>query len=64
MDEINDKNPSGQFGKTPLHRAVQNGDEPLCQMIISEVEDKNPHGQFGKTPLHVAAENGNCQFSK
>ena len=31
MDEINDKNPSGQFGKTPLHRAVQNGDEPLCQ---------------------------------
>ena len=51
------KNPSNQFGWTPLHFSAQYGQLAICQFILERAKDKNPKDQFGKTPLDVAAEN-------
>ena len=51
------KNPSNQFGWTPLHVSAQYGQLAICQFILERAKDKNPKDQFGKTPLDLAAEN-------
>ena len=51
------KNPSNQFGWTPLHVSSQYGQLAICQFILERAKDKNPKDQFGKTPLDLAAEN-------
>ena len=64
MDEVEDKNPKGQFGKTPLHVAAENGNLPIVRMIMDQIKDKNPLDQDEVTPLHLAAENGHRNICK
>ena len=54
-----------RFGKTPLHKAAEDGDLSKCITIINNVENKNPANFIGKTPLHFAARFGHldvCRF--
>ena len=52
---IEDKNPSNEWGQTPLHYAAENGRLEVCQLIIQSVDEKNPPNNIGYTPLHYAA---------
>merc|ERR1712080_414553 len=53
------KNPSNQFGWTPLHSAAERGQISVCNFILESIkDDKNLKDEFGTTPLDVAARNG------
>ena len=64
ISEVEDKNPHGQFGKTPLHVAAENGNLAIFKMIMDVIKDKNPMDQDKLTPLHLAAENGHEQICR
>ena len=51
-------------GKTPLHRAAENGHVEVCKIIMDSIADKNPKAGNGRTPLHVASENGHLEVCK
>ena len=54
---VQDKNPEGQLGKTPLHYAAENGHYEVCQLILYNVEDLAPQDWNSLTPLDYADEN-------
>ena len=56
MVEIEDKNPSDDFGTTPLHKAAKRGHLLVCKLIIEQIGDINPRDNDGKTPLQMAVE--------
>ena len=58
MHKIEDKNPSHEWGETPLHFAAQFGHLEVCQLIIENVNEKNPKNCEGFTPLQFAARFG------
>ena len=58
MSKIEDKNPSNEWGNTPLHYAAQYGHLEICQLIIKSVNEKNPPNIMKFTPLHYAARFG------
>ena len=39
---VQDKNPSNNIRKTPLHWAAENWNLALCKSIVTNVEEKNP----------------------
>jgi ankyrin repeat protein len=54
-----------EIGRTPLHRAAEDGKLSECKMIIDHVENKHPKNGYGTTALHLAAQNGHlsvCQL--
>ena len=55
---MNDKNPKGCRGDTPLHYAASSGHLLVCKEIMQYVEDINPKSDTGYTPLHFAAYEG------
>ena len=57
IKNIDNKNPTDNNGKTPLHMAAQCGFLDICKLIMKNVEDKNPADYSGETPLHLAASN-------
>ena len=54
MENIQDKNPKGHNGETPLHLATQKGHLGICKFMIENVHDKHPADNDGDTPLHLA----------
>ena len=58
FDNVEDKEPKDNNGRTPLHHAAKYGHLEVCKLIIGEIEDKNPTDTAGWTPLHCAAQNG------
>ena len=64
-NNIQDKNPTNDWGNTPLHNAATNGSIKICKLIMDNVQDKNPTGSKNMTPLHWAAGRGQtktCEF--
>ena len=58
FNNIEDKNPPDDFGKTPLHIAAMRCIEDIFQFIFENIENKNPRDNVGFTPLHYAAKDG------
>jgi ankyrin repeat protein len=58
FDNVQDKEPKDNKGRTPLHHAAKYGNLEVCKLIIGEIENKNPMDSAGWTPLHCAAQNG------
>ena len=52
------------LGRTPLHKAAENGDFLKCKSIIENVDNKNPADKYGYTPLHLAALNGHLDICR
>ena len=51
------------FGWTALHRAAENGHEPIVQFLMDKGCDVNLAATFGGTPLHRAAKNGHARIA-
>ena len=75
MENMDEKNPKGDWGVTPLHRAAENGKLEVCKLIVENLQcdkemckryqcDKNPKNDHNFTPLHMAAMNGHLQVCK
>ena len=64
MQHVEDKNPSGPSGNTPLHLAARAGKFELCRLILQNVREKNPKNDKGVTPLDEASESKStaCHF--
>lgn len=60
---VQDKNPSNNIRKTPLHWAAENGNLALCKLIVTNVEEKNPQDIYQNTPLHYAATSGHLEVN-
>ena len=58
MNNIGDKNPKDDVGRTPFHDAAWEGHFNICKYIMSLTEDINPKMSNGFTPLHLAAYKG------
>ena len=58
FENVQDKEPKDNKGRTPLHHAAKYGNLELCKLIIGEMDNKNPSDSYGWTPLHCAAQNG------
>ena len=54
IERVENKNPSDNDGKTPLHMAAEYGRLEICQLIIKNIEDKNPVDNSGRTPKKMA----------
>mmetsp|Transcript_43030 Transcript_43030/g.132585 ORF Transcript_43030/g.132585 Transcript_43030/m.132585 type:complete len:223 (-) Transcript_43030:176-844(-) len=44
-------------GKTPLHRAAQQGNEAAIRLLVKAVSPIDAYTQFRETPLHLAVRN-------
>ena len=75
MENMDEKNPKGDWGVTPLHRAAENGKLEVCKLIVENLLcdkemcnryrcDKNPKNDHYFTPLHMAGMNGHLQVCK
>ena len=66
MKNLENKNPGGNNGWTPLHSAAFHGRLNICEFIMKTVENKNPGGldTMGWTPLHYAAQKGHLDVCK
>ena len=64
LENVQNKNPRGYLGETPLHQAAREGCFEICNLIIENVAEKNPKDDKGKTPLHHAAEQGYFELCK
>ena len=42
LENVQEKNPKDNEGKTPLHYAAQNGYSNVCRLILENVLEKNP----------------------
>lgn len=49
----------GSPSRSPLHEAVESGDNQTIKELIAGHADLNLKNQFGATPLHLATANGN-----
>ncbi|MCS7244590.1 MAG: ankyrin repeat domain-containing protein [candidate division WOR-3 bacterium] len=54
--DINSKN---EYGKTPLHIAVENNYEDIVKVLLENKADVNIKDNNGNTPLHIAVMKGN-----
>ena len=75
MENMDEKNPKGDWGLTPLHLAAENGKLEVCKLILKNLQcdkkmckrykcDKNPKNVYDFTPLHMAAMNGHLEVCK
>ena len=65
IENLDDKNPSNNYGDTPLHCATWiPGSFEVFEIIFEHVEDKNPSNNCGSTPLFYAAANGYLEICK
>ena len=80
MENMDEKNPKGDWGVTPLHQAAENGklegaQLEVCKLIVENLLcdkemcnryrcDKNPKNDHYFTPLHMAGMNGHLQVCK
>ena len=55
-------NVSGNFGKTPLHYAVESGQTPTVTFLIQHEANVNAQDGKGETPLHTAAREGHFEI--
>ena len=44
LNEIAEKNPKDETGRTPLHIAAEFGNLDVCKMIMDEIKDKSSNG--------------------
>ena len=51
IDNVADKNPSNDWGRTPLHNAAEKGFVEICQLLIQNSTDKNPSDNDGKIKI-------------
>ena len=54
VDKVEDKNPKGPEGWTPLHYAAHFGFSKIYKLIFENIEDKNPKDELGCTPIDRA----------
>ena len=64
MNNVNDKNPRGWRGFTPVALAANNGHLDICNLIIDNVKDWNKANDSGLTPLHIASKNGHIDICR
>ena len=64
IHKVEDRNPSNEWGETPLHYAAMYGHLDVCELIIQSVDEKNPKNNEGNTPLHQAAGHGHVDVCK
>jgi len=68
IEEVEDKNPAGEYGQTPLHEAAKRGHFDIFRLIMENVQDKNPGsfdgGSTCSTPLHWAAQEGHFEICR
>jgi len=63
IEVVQDKNPAGEYGQTPLHEAAKRGHFDIFRLIMENVQDKNPATEgCGYTPLHAAAAFGRLKI--
>ena len=55
-------NASGNFGKTPLHYAVESGQTPTVTFLLQHQANVNAQDGRGETPLHTAARAGHFEI--
>ena len=60
--KVEDRNPSNEWGETPLHYAADHCHLEVCKLIIQSVDEKNPKNNEGDTPLHFAARRGKASI--
>ena len=46
------------LGRTPLHKAANNGHLEVCQLIMRQIFDKCPKDRYGLTPSDLARKKG------
>ena len=56
MQNIDEKSPMSNSGKTPLHSATIHGQLEVCKYILDNIKDINPRCNNGQTPLDIAHE--------
>ena len=56
MRHVQDKNPSDNDGRTPLHFAAMKCHEDLCKLIMDSLDEKNPVDNVGNTPKQYMLE--------
>ena len=49
---------ANEYGKTPLHVALQHGSEAVARLLIDRGADASVADKEGETPLHVASREG------
>ena len=55
----------GRFdGRTVLHKAAENNNTEIYEMLMKRVQNKNPCNKYGVTPLHFAALAGHLEMCK
>jgi hypothetical protein len=59
-----DVNARDEYGKTPLHLAVDRSGIDVVALLIAKGADVNAQDKHGNTPLHVAAENGRKEYAE
>ena len=53
-----------EYGKTPLHLAVERGGIDIVALLIAKGADVNAQDKHGNTPLQAAAENGRKEYAE
>jgi len=53
-----DANVKDDYGRTPLYRASNNGNDAVVQKLLEDGADANVKDEGSRTPLHWASENG------
>ena len=61
FDNVEDKSPKNDYGRTPLHFAAGQGNLEICKYIVSKVENKQcvikSKDKFNQTPIDFAERN-------
>ena len=56
FDYVDEKDPEGCYGNTPLHLAVTRGHVDVCKLFMANIDDLEPINFGGKTPKDLAEE--------